>query len=149
MPVVRPIITFMIKCILTDLPAPITQFFKFGVVGTLGFIVDAGVLYGCMLLLGMGPYAGRVVSFLAGVTITWFCNRHFTFKSSQRADSLHLQWSKFFVVCLGGFVFNYGAYALLVTHSPLVAIYPVIGVAVGSLTGMFFNFFAAKHMVFK
>ncbi len=128
---------------------PPLQFLKFGMVGTLGFIVDTAVLYFCIYMLSMGPYAGRVISFLIAVTVTWVCNRTYTFKDRKKTDRLHIEWSKFFVACLGGFFFNYGSYALLITHSSIVALYPIIGVAVGSLTGMFFNYFTAKHFVFR
>lgn len=124
------------------------QFIKFGIVGTLGFIIDAGILTFCMKILSMGPYSGRVVSFCIGVTATWFCNRHFTFKDSPK-NAPHKELPKFAIVCLGGFVFNYGTYATLIATTPLVGTYPILGVAAGSLAGMFFNFFAAKKLVFK
>lgn len=139
----------MIKRAFDKAPPSLSQFLKFGMVGTLGFVIDTTVLYSCMLFLSMGPYSGRVVSFLVAVTATWFCNRHFTFKDTKGIDALHVQWSKFFIVCLGGFVFNYGSYAYLIAHNDYVAAFPVIGVAVGSLVGMFFNFFSAKHVVFR
>jgi len=130
------------------MPKDFQQFIKFGIVGVLGFIVDAGVLALCMNFLGMGPYSGRVVSFIVAVSVTWICNRHFTFKDSPRA-SAHIQLIKFSVVCLGGFTFNYGTYAALIANIPLVATWPTLGVAAGSLAGMFFNFFASKKVVFK
>lgn len=126
----------------------IVQFLKFGVVGVIGFVVDAGVLKLCMSLLDMGPYSGRVVSFLVAVTTTWICNRVFTFRGQGR-DAAHVQWAKFSVVCIGGFVLNYGTYALLIATQPLVTEYPVLGVAAGSIAGMFFNFFASRNLVFR
>ena len=39
------------------------QFLRFALAGTLGFVVDVGVLYR-MLALGLGYYLGRAVSFL-------------------------------------------------------------------------------------
>ena len=128
--------------------ALVFQFFKFGLVGAFGFLVDAGVLKLCMAGLGMGPYGGRVVSFVAAVTATWICNRYFTFRG-QGSGSARAQWVRFVFVCAGGFVFNYGTYAFLIATQPLVAEYPVLGVAAGSLTGMFFNFFAARRVVFR
>ena len=130
------------------LPPLLLQFIKFGLVGVVGFLVDAGVLRFCMTELGMGPYAGRIVSFMAAVTATWLCNRHFTFRG-QGSGSTRAQWARFVAVCLGGFVFNYGAYALLIATQPVVAAYPVLGVAAGSLAGMFFNFFASRRLVFR
>ncbi|MDD3288048.1 MAG: GtrA family protein [Alphaproteobacteria bacterium] len=125
-----------------------TQFFKFGIVGVIGFIVDAAVLMFCIKELGLGPYSGRVISFIAAASTTWICNRHFTFKG-QGSGHFSVQWAKFVVTSAGGFVFNYGTYAALIASAPLVAEYPVIGVAAGSLAGMFFNFFTAKKLVFK
>lgn len=128
--------------------AIIIQFIKFGMVGVVGFFADAGVLTACMKWLGMGPYSGRVVSFMAGASTTWICNRHFTFRG-QGSGPASKQWFKFVLVSAGGFVFNYGTYAALVAHTELVATYPVIGVAAGSIAGMFFNFFASRRLVFR
>ncbi|MDD2326551.1 MAG: GtrA family protein [Alphaproteobacteria bacterium] len=126
-----------------------SQFFKFGLVGVLGFLVDTGVLYACMIFLDMGPYSGRAVSFLVGASSTWICNRCFTFKGCGNNDPVHVQWMKFLVVCAGGFVFNYGTYAFMIAHVPLVAAHPVLGVAAGSIAGMFFNFFGSRRIVFR
>ena len=51
------------------------QFLRFGLVGTAGFVVDAAALTAAMAWLGLGPYGGRVVSYLAAVTFTWAMNR--------------------------------------------------------------------------
>jgi len=125
------------------------QFFKFGLVGIIGYVVDVAVLAFCMRVFGMGPYTGRIFSFLAGASTTWICNRLFTFRGQGRDDHAGVQWAKFVIVCTGGFALNYGTYALLVATSPLVREYLPLGVAAGSLAGMFFNFFAAKRLVFR
>lgn len=130
------------------MPLFMAQFIKFGLVGTLGFLVDTAVLYGCMEV-GTGPYGGRAISFVVAASVTWFCNRHFTFKDRKGRESARKQWAKFFVVAMGGFCFNYGTYAVLIAWVPLVAIYPVLGVAAGSIAGLFFNFFASKRVVFR
>ena len=49
----------------------------------------------------------------------------------------------------GGFTLNYGMYALLIATVPLVRAYPPLGVAAGSLAGLFFNFFLSRRIVFK
>ncbi len=126
----------------------VVQFIKFGIVGGIGFLVDVGILKLCMTFLGMGLYDGRVVSFIAAATTTWFCNRVFTFRG-QGGGAVHAQWARFVLVSVGGFCFNYGAYAALIATQPLVAAYPILGIAAGSLAGMFFNFFASRHLVFR
>ena len=60
------------------------QFLRFGLVGTAGFVVDAAALTAAMAL-GLGPYGGRVVSYLAAVTFTWAMNRRFTFAGAESA----------------------------------------------------------------
>jgi putative flippase GtrA len=128
--------------------AQIVQFIRFGMVGALGFVVDAGVLYSCMKLLAMGPYSARAVSFVVAASTTWICNRSFTFRG-QGSAAIHIEWARFLLVSAGGFVFNYGSYAVLVAMSAVVADYPVLGVAAGSLAGLFFNFSASRRLVFR
>jgi len=126
----------------------IAQLFKFGLVGVVGYVVDVGVLTFCMRELGMGPYTGRLFSFVAGASSTWICNRLFTFRG-QGKGHFGVQWAKFLGVSAGGFTLNYGTYALLIATMPLVHKYPPLGVAAGSLAGMFFNFFASRRLVFR
>lgn len=123
------------------------QFLRFGVVGTMGFVVDAAVLT-AMLALGLGPYGGRVVSYLAAASATFALNRAWTFRSAARAPVAR-QWGVFLALNLLGFAANYGTYAALIATSPLVAAHPVLGVAAGSLAGMFINFALSRRFVFK
>jgi putative flippase GtrA len=122
------------------------QFLKFGVVGTIGFVVDTAVLY-AGLALGLGLYGGRAVSYLAAATTTWALNRAWTFRGRGSGPALR-QWAVFVVVNLVGFAFNYGTYALLVAFVPFVAEHPVLGVAAGSLAGMVGNFVLSRRFVF-
>ena len=123
------------------------EFFRFGLVGTAGFVVDAGILQLCLSLFGLGPYVGRAISFAVGVTFTWFCNRHFTFR---RRGGMHWfrQWSRFVLLMLLGGGLNYGTYAALVAWVRPFGAHPVLAVAAGSLAGMMVNFTTARHLVF-
>lgn len=125
----------------------LVQFVKFGIVGVIGFLVDYGVL-SLGVELGLGLYVGRLVSFLCAATTTWFCNRLFTFRGKGSGHA-GVQWAKFVVASAGGFVLNYGTYAALVTYSAFVRNHLILAVAAGSIAGMFFNFFAARKVVFK
>jgi putative flippase GtrA len=122
------------------------QFLKFGVVGTIGFVVDTAVLY-AGLALGLGLYSGRAVSYLAAATTTWALNRAWTFRG-QGSGPAWRQWAVFVAINLIGFACNYGTYAALVAFVPLVAQHPVIGVAAGSLAGMVGNFVLSRRFVF-
>jgi putative flippase GtrA len=125
----------------------ILQFLRFGVVGTAGFLMDSAVLL-AMLALGAGPYAGRVLSYLAAASLTFALNRAWTFRSAAKAPVAR-QWGRFVALNLLGFVANYGTYAAALAASPLVAAYPVLGVAAGSIAGMFINFAVSHRFVFR
>ncbi len=124
------------------------QFLRFGVVGTVGFLVDSAVLLS-MMALGLGPYGGRVVSYLAAASTTFALNRAWTFRGAGREQPVTAQWGRFVLLNLVGFAVNYGTYAALVATSPLVAEYPVLGVAAGSVAGMFINFGLSRRFVFR
>lgn len=122
------------------------EFLRFGVVGTIGFVVDTAVLY-AGLALGLGLYGGRAVSYLVAATTTWALNRLWTFRG--RGDGpVHQQWALFLLVNLVGFAMNYGTYAALIAFVPLVAAHPVLGVAAGAIAGMFGNFVLTRQLVF-
>ncbi|MFA5040701.1 MAG: GtrA family protein [Bdellovibrionales bacterium] len=123
------------------------QFFKFGVVGVIGFIVDAVMLYVGIHGLGLGRIAAGLFSFPFAVTATWIGNRLYTFSEAARVPAMK-QLTKFAVVCAIGLVFNRGTYSLMVCFLPFVYDYPIIGLLGGTAAGMFFNFFAARRHVF-
>jgi putative flippase GtrA len=127
--------------------AGLLQFLRFGVVGTVGFVVDTAVLY-AGLALGLGLYSGRALSYLAAATTTWALNRAWTFRDAGGAQPMARQWALFLVVNLVGFAFNYGTYAALIAFVPAVAAAPVLGVAAGALAGMVGNFVLSRRFVF-
>jgi putative flippase GtrA len=124
------------------------QFFKFGIVGAVGFAVDAAMLQFGIYLLGLGRVAAGLFSFPFAVTVTWIGNRVFAFKDAAPMPVAQ-QLAKFVFVCAIGLGFNRGTYSLLVSTIPLVYDHPTLGLLAGTGAGMFFNFFAAKRHVFK
>ncbi|PHK96672.1 GtrA-like protein [Pseudoroseomonas rhizosphaerae] len=127
------------------------QAFRFGVVGTAGFVVDTATLY-LALWLGAGLYGGRVLSYLAAASGNWALNRAWTFRAARRPGGhagAARQWALFLLVNLVGFAVNYGTYAALVASWPLAAAHPVLAVAAGSLAGMTGNFVLSRRFVFR
>jgi putative flippase GtrA len=123
------------------------QFGKFGIVGVVGLLVDTTVLY-AGLAVGLEFFAARVPSFFAAATATWILNRRFTFKGAAD-EPLRRQWAKFIAANAFGGVVNYGVSVGLEAGVDVVAAHPFLAVAAGSVAGMFFNFAASKHLVFK
>ena len=126
------------------------QFLRFGAVGIAGLAVDLAVLFLLASLLGW--YAGRVVSFVAAASATWWLNRRFTFAAStgvvaSRAD-VWRQYGRYIFSMLGGAAINYSVYVLTL-HWIDAPFAPALGVALGSCAGLLTNFTAAKRFVFK
>lgn len=137
-----------------DAPAPPparglgSQSLRFAVAGVLGLGVDTAVLYGLMALGLDFPWA-RALSFLAAATFTWGFNRRHTFGVHAEVAPSWGEWARYLLAMAGGGLVNYlvslGAYQQL----ELVRAYPVLALALGSLVGMVFNFFSARHLVFR
>jgi|WetSurSiteA1Bulk_404760.scaffolds.fasta_scaffold70656_2 putative flippase GtrA len=124
-----------------------SQFLRFCIVGTLGFIVDAGSLYLIMAWWKWGPYSSRLLSFLIAATATWGLNRTYTFEAAS-GHSIHYEWLKYLGYASIGGTINYATYVVCLLTSDMARLYPIIGVAAGSITGLAFNFTASRHFVF-
>lgn len=128
-------------------PSTKTQFLRFALVGVAGFVVDASALHVAMHYFGAGHYTGRIISYLAAATSTWVLNRHYTFRAHQDSNLVR-EWLKFLAANSAGGLVNYSTYAALVAASTLVAAWPALGVAAGSLTGLIVNFTLSRRLVF-
>ena len=124
------------------------EIIRFGVVGAVGFVVDAGVLT-LGLLAGAGPWLGRAISYVAAATTTFALNRCWTFRAADRSRPVTRDWGLFLAVSLVGFACNYGTYAALISGVPMMRDLPVLAVAAGSLAGMVGNFVLSRRYVFR
>jgi putative flippase GtrA len=97
----------------------------------------------------LGPYLGRLISFTLAVLATWILNRSFTFAARQSGLSLHHELGRYFSAMIAGGVANYAVFAALVYFVDLVAQWPVLGVAAGSIVGLAINFALAKNWIFR
>jgi putative flippase GtrA len=128
--------------------AVVRQIVAFSAVGVMAFFVDAAVLY-AGIALGLGLVGGRVVSYLAAVTVSWALNRYYTF-SACSPQPLLAQWARFAFTQLSGATLNLGTYYLLLAIAhPVVVRWPVLAVAAGSLAGLSINFIVARLYVFR
>jgi len=127
---------------------PNSEFWRFSVVGAIGFLIDAGVLYICIYILNYGPYYGRVVSFVIAATTTWGLNRYFTFPQANRLQP-YRQWAVFIGANSLGAIVNYTIYALIMSLEIQHYMMPLIAVATGSVSGLVLNYSSSKLLVFK
>lgn len=125
-----------------------SRFLKYLGLGVIAFVIDALVFQGVVSLLGASPYIARVVSFVVATSSAWWMNRRFTFRDAESSRP-ELQWAKFFAANLVGGGVNYLMFALTLAAVPLTRAYPVLALAVGSLSGVAFNYTAYKRYVFR
>lgn len=122
------------------------RFWRFGAVGTLGFLVDVAVLYATAPWAGW--YAGRVLSFLAAATATWQLNRRWTFADAAPSHREgRAAYARYLLTMVAGAAVNYAAYAATIGLAD-VLLAPALGVALGSIAGLAFNFAAAHFILF-
>lgn len=123
------------------------EFLLFGLVGTVGFIADTGILY--LFRDSVGNYWARAISFPCAVFVTWILNRNLTFRNKSANRTLAREFVHYFGMMIAGGMVNYGTYAVLVAWSPTVQRLPVLGVAAGSLAGMFVNYLQLRLLMYK
>jgi putative flippase GtrA len=100
---------------------------------------------------GVDRYSGRVISFLAAATFTWWGNRYFTF-SDRRARGFAgalREWGRFILANAVGGLVNVGLYATLVKFAPPPLDNPFLALPFGVAAGLVFNFFFSRQLVFR
>jgi len=128
------------------LPGWAEDFLRFGVVGTVGFVVSVTIIYAVRGFMNL--YEAGVLAWIVSVTVTWWLNRSWTF-SGRGSGAVHHQWMRFISVNLVGFALNFGTYAFLISRFPVCASQPVIAVVGGVLVGMGSNFTLSRRLVFR
>ena len=123
------------------------HFLHFCIAGTLGFLVDAGVVQLLVSLTDVGPYLARVFSVALAILTTFTYNRTITFHE-RRSGNIAGEFGRYLLGNAAGLSVNYGTYAPVVAASATAQAWPVLAVAVGSIAGMAVNFLAARHFVF-
>jgi putative flippase GtrA/SAM-dependent methyltransferase len=122
------------------------RFFRFALVGGLGFVVDATVLTLLVNAMGYGHYLSRAVSFTLAVTVTWWINRSWVFRAGTPTGR---EYSGYFLVQMVGAVTNLGIYVLVIELVPRLAAIPVVPLAIGAIIAMIFNFLLMRRFVFR
>lgn len=120
------------------------RFLKFAVVGSLGFVVDAGLTI--QLAAVLPPAFSRVFGFLIAALITFSLNRSWSFQGSTVA--FWPGYRAYLLTTSVGAGINYGIYALVLVIAGTGQLEIILGVACGSVAAMFVNFFAASQIVF-
>lgn len=89
---------------------------KFGVVGVVGLVADAGIFNLLRYAGGEGPLYDRpltakVISTGLGIVVSWLGHRYWTF-SEKRRSAIHREFAVFIGVCLVGLGISLSCLAL-------------------------------------
>ena len=79
--------------------------------------------------------------------MTWLLNRIFTFKAGN--SDKYRQWAKYLMVTGIGGGINFSAYKMWLALTDTAPINLLVGVAIGSIVAMLFNFFIVKKFIFE
>lgn len=119
---------------------------RFGLVGTAGYLVDAGLLQTMVQWGGINPFLARLGSFIAAATATWWLNRTYTFSARHQASGG--EWLRYITAMTLGGLINYGAFAAALLWLPHPLRQPWLAVACGSLAGMAANYYTSSRFIF-
>jgi putative flippase GtrA len=135
--------------------SPRAAFFRFALVGMTIAMIDAGLVYLLKGLPGLNVYTARVFSYTAAMATGYVLNRYFTFHHVERGRVLIDQLLRFFSVHSIGGLLNFGVFSLVVflgERADLTrfwdSVLPLLGVWIGGIVGMCFNFLFSRKLVF-
>ena len=119
----------------------LTRFLKFAVVGTIGAVVDFGILYLLHVVLGWPLALSNTISFSCAVISNFVWNRYWTYPDS-RTKPITAQLGQFFVVNIAGWAINTGI--LLALNGPLTALAQTLPMVATAETAHNLGYNAAK-----
>ncbi len=121
----------------------VLQFFKFGVVGFSGMIVDFGLTWICKEKLKLQKYLANSIGFIAAASSNYYLNRVWTFESDN--PEILIQYGKFvFISTIGLSLNNFFIY--IFNDRLKFNFYFAKLLAIGLVT--FWNFFANYFFTF-
>jgi len=134
----------------------LATFLRFAMVACSIALIDIGTLYGLHEGYEVNVYLSRVVSYFLAMTAGYFLNRHFTFQHQRRFRNLMADLARFYGVFAVGGLLNYGIFALTVAFGVQIGFkpeatfwLPLLGVWLGGMVGMSFNYFFSHKLVFQ
>jgi putative flippase GtrA len=126
----------------------IREIISFAAVGTVGFLLDATIVWALTQFTNITPIWAKLIAFPFAVTLIWLLNRNSTFKDRKQSNYLK-EWAKYIQVNSLGAITNNVSFIILVANIGYLYQHPIIAVALGSMIGMTFNYLGSKIWVFQ
>lgn len=122
----------------------IRQFMKFSSVGVLNTLTSASVYELMKKLFGLPPLSANAFAFFAGVTVSYFLNKRWTFRVVGGRHAV--LYSRFFAVNIGGFLISEGV--IFILHN-LFGLHDRIAFFSSVAVVVFWNFNVNRAWTFK
>jgi dolichol-phosphate mannosyltransferase len=123
----------------------IKEFFKFGIVGTIGAVINLGTLYALTEFLGIYYIISAIFAFIIAVTSNYFLNKTWTFKEKV-ADRTLRKYVQFFSVSVFALGVNL---IILYSLTEFVGIWYMLSELIAKVIVFFVNFFGNKLWTFR
>jgi putative flippase GtrA len=128
------------------------QILLFVLVGGIGLFVDLLLTWVFSFLFNI--YLSRVFAFLMAAFTTWILNRYFTFEidvpinKASKFSAKFVEYIRYLFSTTIGFCINFSVFTYYISnYNNEIDIF--IGVILGSITGLLFNFSILKYVVYK
>lgn len=123
----------------------LTQLAAFGMVGSIGFGIDASLLH--LLQPRLGPYVAQLAAFPPAVAATWVLNRRFTFSYRRRISARELVG--YILGNLIGWLVVNGVYFAFISLWRWANENPIVALICGAAVGAVVNFIVLKYFAFE
>lgn len=124
-------------------------FVRFVIVGIINTVVGVAVMFGCYNLLHLSYWVSTAANYVVGSIVSFFLNKHFTFKNNDRSPMVAVRFIANIVVC---YALAYGIARPLVA-SILTGAGTVIqdngAMVVGMCLFVVLNYFGQRFFAFK
>lgn len=117
-------------------------------VGAIGFVVDVGAFTLFVTVAALGPYAARVLAFLAALSTTFLLNRALVWRERAEARTAR-QAGRYLAASLVAGACNLAAYAAIVATFGDTFPLPHLALASGVGVGLVVNFMLYDRLVFR
>lgn len=121
----------------------INQILKFGVVGSIAFIIDYSILFVCTEFIGIYYLISSLISFLISTffnykaSMTWIFNSNNNKNSYKKSDKFCI----FFILSIIGLLINQ---SLMYLGSEIIRLHYMMTKIIATIVVMFFNFFTRQ-----
>jgi putative flippase GtrA len=124
---------------------PLQHGLAFLLSGSLAFVIDASVLKGLTVFVGMHPIAARVIAISVAMVAGWLAHRRFTFRLTTQPSVA--EFLRYAAVGWSVAALNYAIFVAIVLLWP--AVEPLVAVFVSSLVAMVFAYLGMRYGAFR